>query len=416
MTRSRTVSFHSPKPRKEGQTHMKTEHEYMKIYKKLRDDIISGAYKAGSRLPSKRTCADRFGVSVITVEHAYELLEDEGYIVPKERSGYFVSSGTSRIFGENRLFQDILSRGGIMSQTARENAPKSLSEAHRGIMSTEADPQNAGIAQESVPGTTGRSDFPFSVYARTVRRILSEDAEGVLVKSPGQGCLQFRRAISRYLARSRNIFASPDQIVIGSGAEHLYGLIIDMIGRYRSYGIEDPSYGKIHQVYRLNGAQMELLPLGPDGISTKDLEKCSAGVLHITPYRSYPSGITAGAAKKREYISFARKRGAWIIEDDFESEFTPSSKPEETLFEIDGGIRVIYVNSFTMTISPGVRTAYMVLPKLLLPVYKERLGFCSCTVPTLDQLVLAQLIDSGDFERHVNRIRRRNRRSAEQKQ
>ena len=376
---------------------MKTEHEYMTIYKKIRDDIISGAYAAGSKLPSKRTCADRFGVSVITVEHAYELLEDEGYIVPKERSGYFVSYDLRQVFGENRQFRDVFGQRGIMDQEEPENASDSLSEPYTGT-------QTAG------------SSFPFSVYARTVRRILTDKAEEVLLRSPGQGCLQFRQAISRYLARSRNIFASPERIVIGSGAEHLYGLIIDMIGRYRSYGIEDPSYGKIHQVYRLNGAQMELLPLGRDGISSEDLENSSAGVLHITPYRSYPSGITASAAKKREYISFARKRGAWIIEDEFESEFTPSSKPEETLFEIDGGIRVIYVNSFTMTISPGIRIAYMVLPKLLLPVYRQRLGFCSCTVPTLDQLVLADLIDSGDFERHINRIRRRNRRAADQKQ
>ena len=395
---------------------MKTEPEYLSIYKKIRDDIISGAYATGGKLPSKRTCADRFGVSVITVEHAYELLEDEGYIVSKQRSGYFVSYDSRQAFGENRLFQDILSRNGIMNHTADKTASEGLSEAYRGMQEADRARDDAYSAFESAPGTTGRSSFPFSVYARTVRRILTDRAEEVLVKSPGQGCLPFRQAISRYLARSRGIFASPEQIVIGSGAEHLYGLIIDMLGRYRSYGIEDPSYGKIHQVYRLNGAQMELLPLGPDGISTEDLEKSSAGVLHITPYRSYPSGITASAAKKREYINFARKRGAWIIEDDFESEFTPSSKPEETLFEIDGGIRVIYVNSFTMTVSPGVRTAYMVLPKLLLSVYRQRLGFCSCTVPTLDQLVLADLIDSGDFERHINRIRRQNRRTAEQKQ
>ena len=367
---------------------MKKKAEYLNIYEKLKSDICKGSYPRGSKLPSKRVCADRFGVSVITVEHAYELLEDEGYISPRQRSGYYVSYDEKQVFGEKTPFQDVFSAGRAMNRFITENASESISEPSAAML-------------EAV--------FPFSVYAKAVRRQLSEHAEGVLERSPGQGRPELREAISGYLARTRSIEASPRQIVIGSGAEHLYGLIIDLLGRYRSYGIEDPSYGKIHQVYRLNGAQMELLPLGSDGISTEDLENCTAGVLHITPYRSYPSGISASAAKKREYVSFARRRGAWIIEDDFESEFTPSSKPEETLFEIDGGIRVIYVNSFTMTVSPGIRTAYMVLPELLVPVYQQRLGFCSSTVPTLDQLVLADLISNGDFERHINRVRRHSR-------
>ena len=363
---------------------MREKPEYIKIYDKLREDIRNSSYPFGTKIPSKRVCADRFGVSVITVQHAYELLEDEGYITPKLRSGYYVS------YEEKEAFSEPLATEGIMIQQEPESASERLSEPSKGIPDAPA-------------------EFPFSVYAKAVRKVLSDRGPQVLLKSPGQGSAELRTAICGYLARSRNISASPEQIVIGSGAEYLYGLIIDMLGRYRIYGIENPSYGKIHQVYRLNGAQTELLDLGRDGIKRKDLEKSGIGVLHITPYRSYPSGITASAAKKREYVSFAKKRDAWIIEDDFESEFTPSSKPVETLFEIDGGARVIYVNSFTMTISPGIRVAYMVLPQMLLPVFRERLGFCSCTVPTLEQLVLAELISDGGFERHINRVRRHNR-------
>jgi len=369
---------------------MKDKPEYLKIYEKLRDDIIRDSYPFGSRIPSKRVCADRFGVSVITVQHAYELLEDEGYITPRQRSGYFVS------YDENQMFGERPGKQAVSADLAKERTdiPKGQKNAPEGMLEASMGHSDAAEA------------FPFSVYAKAVRKVLSDEGPAVLQKSPGKGNLKLRQAICGYLARSRNINADPRQLVIGSGAEYLYGLIIDMIGRYRSYGIENPSYGKIHQVYRLNGAQTELLTLGPDGISRRELENSSAGVLHITPYRSYPSGITASAAKKREYLRFAKKRGAWIVEDDFESEFAPSSKPVETLFEIDGGTRVIYVNSFTMTVSPGIRVAYMVLPQLLLPVFEERLGFCSCTVPTLEQLVLAELIGNGDFERHINRVRR----------
>ena len=360
---------------------MKKTPEYLNIYEKLKNDITEGVYPSGSKLPSKRVAADRFGVSVITVQHAYDLLEDEGYMTPRERSGYYVSYDPSDVFG-----------------AAGRSADTDVSE-----------PQDLSVPEPSV--FPEFEPFPFSVYAKAVRRILSEKAEAVLVKAPGQGCLELREALSGYLARSRGIKVSPDRIVIGSGAEYLYGVIVDMLGRYRSYGIEDPSYGKILQVYRLNGAHTEMLKLGRNGIRTTELEKSGAGVLHITPYRSYPSGISANASKKREYLSYARNRGAWIIEDDFESEYSPSSKPEETLFQIDGGVRVIYVNSFSITISPGIRIAYMVLPTPLTEVYKDRVGFCSCSVPTLDQLVLAELLSAGDFERHINRVRRKLRRS-----
>ncbi|MBR5730880.1 MAG: PLP-dependent aminotransferase family protein, partial [Firmicutes bacterium] len=326
-----------------------------------------------------------------------ELLEDEGYISPRERSGYFV------VYNEKDVF-------GSAAPVYRENY------IFRSETKDEAPALKAPRPHESArtkPDSAGRENFPVSVYSRAVRKVLSDRPEDIMVKSPGKGCMELRTAISVYLARSRGIKASPEQIVIGSGAEYLYGLIVDMLGRYRNYGIEDPSYGKILQVYTLNGAHTEMLPLRKDGISSAALRASSAGVLHITPYRSYPSGISASASKKREYLAFAKSRGAWIIEDDFESEYTPSTKPEETLFQIDGGVRVIYVNSFSMTVSPGERVAYMVLPELLLKVYDERLGFCSCSVPTLNQLVLAEIISGGDFERHINRVRRKIRREGE---
>ena len=369
--------------------------KYIEIYEKMRDDIVSGVYSFGSRLPSKRVSADRFSVSVITIQHAYELLEDEGYITSNERSGYYVSFDEKKSFGRKTPFSEIIGQNDLVYQSGVETPQEAVSEP-----------------SETISGQAAafEADFPFSVYAKAVRTVLSEKAEAVLKRASGKGCDELRLAICGYLARCRGLSVSPEQIVVGSGAEHLYGQIIDMLGRYISYGIEDPSYGKILQVYRLNGAQTQPLKLRKDGIESKALWNSSIGALHITPYRSYPSGVSASASKKREYLRFAEERGAWIIEDDFESEFSPMSKPEETLFGLDNGSRVIYVNSFTMTVSAGIRMAYMVLPRVLVPVYTERLGFSSSTVPTLDQLVMARLISGGDFERHINRVRRRIRR------
>lgn len=341
---------------------------YLRIYETVRKDIMSGAYAYGTKMPSKRTLADRFGVSVVTAEHAYALLTEEGYIQPRQRSGYFV--------------------------TYRESDGFSAPEGARPLRRH---------------GESRVEDFPFSVYARTMRRVLSEYGEEILVKSPNLGCWELREAISGYLARSRHMTVRPEQVVIGSGAEYLYGLIVQLLEE-EVYGIEDPSYEKIEQVYLASGVKCRLLPLGGDGVSSRALWETDARVLHITPYRSFPSGVTATAAKKREYLRWAEKTGGRIIEDDFESEFTLSTKPEETVFSLDGGEKVIYLNTFSKTIAPAVRVGYMVLPPPLLEKFEQKLGFYSCTVPAFEQYVLAEFISSGDFERHLSRIRRKKRR------
>ena len=157
------------------------------------------------------------------------------------------------------------------------------------------------------------------------------------------------------------------------------------------------------------GVQYEMLPLGRDGIESSALWASNADILHISPYRSFPSGVTASASKRHEYMRWARNEDRYIIEDDFESEFSVSKKPEETLFSHSAKDNVIYMNTFSKTISSSLRVGYMVLPKHLVSVFEEKLGFYSCTVPTYIQFVLAQLISNGDFERHINRVRRKKR-------
>ena len=141
--------------------------------------------------------------------------------------------------------------------------------------------------------------------------------------------------------------------------------------------------------------------------------RTNASVLHTTPYRSFPTGITASASKRHEYVRWFGKKDRFIIEDDFESEFSVSTKAEETLFSLSEQDKVIYLNTFSKTISPSLRVGYMVLPEKLVGEFEERLGFYSCTVPTFEQLVIAELINSGDFERHINRVRRNKRKLLE---
>ena len=349
---------------------MNTTPAYLALYQALRQEIVRGDWPWGARLPSRRQTARERGLSAVTVDHSYELLCQEGYIEPRARSGYYV-----------------IYRGG------------------------DGFAQPAVLSAPPLPPAPARQEyaFPFSVLARTMRRVLSEYGEALLVKPPNPGCPALRQALARYLARNRGIRAEEDQIVIGSGAEYLYGLVVELLGRDRVYAIEKPSYAKIEQVYRAQGVACELLPLGHEGIATAALKSARASVLHITPYRSYPSGVTASASKRREYLRWAAEGDRYLVEDDFESEFSLLRKPEETVFSAAEGQNVIYMNTFTRTVSPALRVGYMVLPRPLLPLYGERVGFYSCTVPAFEQYVLAELMDRGDFERHINRIRREKR-------
>lgn len=346
---------------------------YLQLYTQVRDDIIGGVYLVNTKLPSKRVIADDTGISTITVEHAYALLCEEGYIEARERSGYFVIFRTD---------------DGFVSATNRNKQPPILSEHGHTNVDTE---------------------FPFSVLAKTMRSVISEMGESILDSSPNMGLFELREAIRRYLARSRGILADSEQIIIGSGSEYLYSLIVELLGRDKTYAIESPSYKKIEQVYLASNVNLKKLPLGNEGIDSAFLHACSADVLHISPYRSYPSGVTASASKRHEYMRWANKQKRYIIEDDFESEFSVSKKPEETMFALSSNDNVIYMNTFSKTVSPSFRVGYMVLPKCLASLFQERLGFYSCTVPTYMQLVLAELISNGDFERHINRVRRAKR-------
>lgn len=342
---------------------------YLQIYRRLKTAIISGDYAWNQRLPSKRQLAVDSSVSVITIDHAYRLLCDEGYAEARERSGYFVAY--------------------------RDQAPGP------DLSLPPAPPDSPGDVAENVD-----SPLAWPTLARAFRRTLSRRDARVLGKSPHAGRPELREAISRYLARARGLYVSPEQIVVGAGAEYLYGLLAQFF-RGRTVAIEAPAYAKIRQVYASHGLDCLELPLTCRGIDSAALAAAGAGVLHVTPYRSYPTGATADASKRREYVRWAEDRRAWLIEDDIESEFSRARCGAETLFAADGGRRVIYINTFSRTLSASLRTGYLVLPEALRQPFLERVGFYSCPVPTIVQRFLADFIDSGEFERHLNRLRRR---------
>ena len=346
------------------------ESAYLQLFRQLRQDIVSGLLPVGAKLPSKRSLAEDLGISVITVEHALALLCDEGYVLARPRSGYYVCFG------------------GAVPPPPRARL------------------EDMSAAEGAAP------DFPFSLWARTMRAVLSDYDRRILDRCPSKGCFELRLALAAWLGRSRGLAVSPEQIVVGSGAEYLYSLIVQLLGRERPFALEDPCYGQIRRVYEANGAKCLALPMGEDGIESAALSGCDAGVLHVTPYHSYPSGVTASAAKRHEYLAWALARGSWIVEDDYDAEFAAPGRRIQTIFSLDP-TRVIYLNTFSKLLAPSVRTGFLVLPEALLEAYRARLDFYSCTVPVYDQLVLAEFINAGHMERYLNRRRRALRRTEE---
>jgi len=346
--------------------------KYMQVYESVRQDILTGALKSGERLPGKRIMAEEFHVSLMTMTHALELLEEEGYVEAEERKGFFVSA-------------------------RKEDLPY------------EADGRRG--ENISVESSQRQEDFPAALYARTVRQVLTDYGDRIMEKSEPHGLLSTRQAVSRYLLRSRNIRVSPEQIILCPGSEYAYGLLISALGRSRIYGLEEPSYEKIRKVYRANGVRLDFLKLGKEGILSSELERTPAAVLHVTPYNSYPSHVTAGGKKREEYLQWALKRDAVIIEDDYDSEFSSIWKREASLYALRGKVPVIYLNTFSRTISKSVRISYMVIPEELMDLFEEKTGFYSCSVSTLSQLVLEELLNSGRFERHIQKVRNQRRKS-----
>lgn len=360
---------------------------YLQLYECIKHDIVTGAFSYGAKMPSKRMLAEECGISVITVQHAYEILCEEGYLEGRQRSGYFaVYKDSDFVSVADGIGEDILT-----PMAEKNNQRETFSDSRPKI-------------------NKSKTSFPFSVLSKTMRKVLLDYGDSILVKSPNHGCFELKDAVSAYLKRSNGMNVRPEQVIIGSGAEYLYSLLVQLLGKDCIFGLENPSYNKIKQVYEANGVFCDMLTMGPDGILTSELNRTKAGVLHITPFNSYPSGVTADVSKRQEYLQWAKQRNACIIEDNYAAELTVSMKNDDTVYSMAKDVSVIYLNTFSETIAPSMRVGYLVLPENLLGQFEEKLGFYSCTVPVFEQYVLAELINSGDFERHINRVRRERRR------
>ena len=349
------------------------KNKYYSLYYNIREDILHGNLKAGERLPGKRTLAEHLAVSVITVQTAYEQLLAEGYIISEERRGYFVAEVNVGASADPVI-------------PVREEQPR---------------------IKYDLDLTTGRAPaelFPFSVWASLMRKTLSEEGEHLLERVPCDGSPRLKAAIAAYLFRFRGFKVDPRYIVVGAGAEYLYGVIVQLLGRDKPYAVENPGYGRVPNTYRLNGAECTFIDVEERGVNIEEVERSNACALHISPAHQYPTGAVIPVPNRSRLIAWAQSNNAYIIEDDYDSEFRLWGKPLQTMAAMNGE-RVIYLNTFSKTLAPSMRMGYMVLPPVLYANYLQLYSQTANVVPLFEQLTLATMLDGGYFERHVNRLK-----------
>lgn len=340
---------------------------YMQIYKYFKNEIINGTYKANTKLPSKRNLAKEYKISLNTVDNAYSKLLEEGFIYSKERQGFFVSD-----VGELYVL---------------DNKPVHITKEEENI---EYDFSYSGVSDE----------FPYKVFKKISSNIF--DNKDILEKVDYQGYLPLRTQISEYLNKSRGFKAEPSQIVISSGSEYLFQIIFKLISG--KFGIEDPGYSMLSNIMDTNDIKYEFIPVDENGMVLTKLKKSKSDFCVITPAHQFPTGVIMNMQRRVELLNM--KKIKYVIEDDYDSEFKYSKRPVPALKSIDVNDKVIYIGSFSKSISPSFRVSFMVLPFNLVEKYNKIFKFFICPVSIMVQKMLTAFIETGEFEKHLNRMRK----------
>ena len=381
---------------------------YEHLYKCIKNDIKKGVLEKNEKLPSKRSLAKNLGISVITVENAYAQLLAEGYIYSIAKKGYYVSDIKSGYIWDSSAMENEREKTSIKNGVEHINLVKEK-------MCDRIDEEFA-ISQALTEGryiadfTKNRmiSDmFPFTIWTKLIRQVLSEQQNALMTNPPSGGAMELRRAIAKHLKEFRGMIVAPEQIIVGAGTEYLYGLIIQLLGMDKKYGVEDPGYDKISKIYRCHGVKQDYIGMDEYGVIPSQISEKKIDILHITPSHHFPTGIVMPISRRYELLGWANQdEERYIIEDDYDSELRLNGQPIPALQSIDVSEKVIYINTFTKTLSSTVRISYMVLPEKLLDKFYKTLFFYSCTVSNFEQYTLAKFIDEGCFEKHINRMRK----------
>ena len=362
---------------------------YMQVYESIKKDLISNNLHTGTRLPSKRLLAAQLGISVNTVDAAYQQLVSEGYLEARAKSGYYVCD-----LGAHISRADTPS-----SENTDIKIPADI------VPCTNACPAVIDFS----PNGVDLSVLPLAKIRKTIREVFEKEGVEAFSSCDPQGAMSLRNALNKYLRESRGMLCRPEQIILGAGTDYILQLLVQILRSTHdidSVAMENPVYNKAYQIFTGLQVPVELISLDKSGINMGKLSLSRANLVYTTPSHQFPLGIIMPVNRRTELLAWAcAAPNRYIIEDDYDSEFRYAGRPIPAISGMDAQNRVIYLGTFSKSLAPSVRISYLVIPPDLLLAFKKNLSYYNTTITHPDQLVLARFIESGDFERHVNRMR-----------
>lgn len=359
---------------------------YEQLYLYIKKEIVEGRIPYKEKLPSKRKLSNSLKISRNTIETAYDQLIAEGYVEAYPRKGYFVMAHEDLEYIQT-------------NQRLQESSEKS----------------DGDIRYNFHPSSIDTKNFPFSVWRKHTKNMINKEKHSLLLLGESQGEIELREEIAHYLYHARGVQCSPSQIIIGAGTETLLQQLLLLFNENMIYGVEDPGYHVILQILKFFKNEVYPLEVDEEGVKVETISHKNINVVYLAPSHHFPYGTVLSINRRNKLLKWAREeKDRYIIEDDYDSEFRYSGKSIPSLQSMDYSEKVIYLGAFSKSLMPSIRVSYMVLPRVLLKQYKEKLSFYhSSSVSRIDQHILTNFLKNGDFERHLNRMRKIYRRKLE---
>jgi GntR family transcriptional regulator/MocR family aminotransferase len=372
---------------------------YRQIYDGYREAIVERRLHGGQRLPSTRSLATELQISRIPVLNAFEQLLAEGYFESRVGAGTYVASSLP----DELPAPDRATPGA----TPPRPGPRAVSSRPDALLRREPEPWlgGAGAFRMNQPAV---DQFPFPVWSGLVARHCRNPQKSLLNYGDPMGHRPFREALAAYLRTARAVRCEPEQIMVVSGSQQALELSARvLLEPGRAVWMEEPGYGGARDALTMAGAQLVPVPVDEEGLDVAAgiARRPKARAAYVTPSHQYPLGVTMSASRRLQLLDWAQRSGAWIIEDDYDSEYRYESLPIASLQGLDRDARVLYIGTLSKVLFPALRLGYIVIPADLVPRFSSVREAMDIFPSTLYQAVLADFIAEGHLGRHLRKMR-----------
>ncbi|WP_099203862.1 MocR-like pyridoxine biosynthesis transcription factor PdxR [Scatolibacter rhodanostii] len=356
---------------------------YEQIYSQIKSEITCGSIPKGRRLPGIRTLSKTLGVARNTVDKAYTQLAVEGYITAHKGSGFLVEGVVDGSFGKAE--NSFLSNANTRDDFSQENPKKIIYDFQYGNFEDKC--------------------FPHTLWKKHTTAVLNNvDSSCLTQYSDKQGIFPLRQELRTYLHYARGVCCTEEQIVIGCGLHYSLDIICKLLDRHKKIAVENPGYYGAGEVFMNNGFSFHTLAADKNGLDLTSLKSANVCAAYVTPSHQFPYGSVLSIYKRKKLLKWAEESHSFLIEDDYDSEYRYDANPVPSLQSLDTNDRVIYIGTFSKSLSPALRVNYMVLPKCLLAAYQKMFSSYSSPVSWLTQEVLSRYMASGEYAQHVRKM------------